>query len=306
MAFKVIYEGVDVYPDISVGRCWCDGRAWGGLDALTIDFGDTRRVWDAWGPREGDTIAVEDGAARTGLMYVSSVVPQSSRMTVRAYPAPQSAREARCKSWERVRLSQLLREVADRHGLSYETYGLEDWEYAYVEQDNESDLAFLDRRLTYEGAGLVVHDGALVAYSGAWLEAQGAAGELSVTPGVDYEFRDDSARAWGACEVTDGTTAATYDAGTGGKLLRRVVPERISSVAEAERWARGLLRAANREAVTMTIRTDSMLRAYAAGSLAELHASAAASWDGPAVVSRIRHDYYDCRSKVWLTRPLGY
>lgn len=306
MSFKVIYEGVDIYPDVSVGRCWCDGRAWGGLDALTIDFGDTRNVWDAWGPREGDTIAVEDGAARTGLMHVSSVVPQSSRMTVRAYPAPQSAREARCKSWERVRLTQLLREAADRHGLSYETYGLEDWEYAYVEQDNESDLAFLDRRLTYEGAGLIVHDGALVAYSGAWLEAQGAAGELSVTPGVDYEFRDDSARSYGACEVTDGTVTAAYDAGTGGKLLRRVVPERISSVAEAERWARGLLRAANREAVTMTIRTDSMLRAYAAGSLVDLSASAAASWDGPAVVSRIRHDYYDCRSKVWLTRPLGY
>ena len=117
---------------------------------------------------------------------------------------------------------------------------------------------------------------------------------------------DDSARSAGACEVTDGTTSGTFDAGTGGRLLRKVVPERISSVGEAERWARGLLRAENREATTMVIRTDSMLRQYAAGSVLDLSASAAASWDGTAVVSRIRHDYYDTKAKVWLTRPLGY
>ena len=304
-SFKVYYQGTDIYPDVSVGHCWVDGRAWGAMDSLTIDFGDTRNLWDRWHPEVGDEIAVEDGAARSGAMYVSSVVPQSSRFTVTAYAAPQSARERRSKSWERVHLSQLLAEVADRHGMEYQTYGVDDFEYAYVEQDNESDLAFIDRRLTYEGAGLIVYDGRLVAYSGEWLEAQGATGELVVDPGVDYEFRDDSARSYGGCTVTDGTTSATWSAGE-GKTLVRVVPERIGSVGEAERWAKGLLRAANREATRMVIRTDSMMRGYAAGSVVDLSASAAASWDGPAVVSRIRHDYYDTKAKVWLTRPLGY
>lgn len=304
-SFKVLYEGTDIYPDISVGRCWGDQRAWGRLDKLTIDFGDTRNLWDRWGPKEGDRIAVEDGAARTGEMHIAHIVPQSSRFTVTAYPCPQSARVRRCKSWERVKLSQLLSEAAGRHGLSVETYGLDDFEYQYVEQDNESDLQFLDRRLTYEGAGMVVYDGKVVAYSGRWLESQDAVGELSVTPGVDYEFRDDSPRAYGSCTVTDGHVSGTYAAGDGKELVR-VVPERISSIGEAERWARGLLRRANREAVRMTIRTDSMLRQYAAGSLLTLRASAAASWDGPAVVSAIRHDYYDHRAKVWLTKPLGW
>ena len=179
-SFRVLYEGRDIYPDISVGRCWCDQRAWGGLDALTIDFGDTRNLWDRWHPEPGDEIALEDGAARTGRMLVSSVVPQSSRFTVAAYPAPREMRERRCKSWERVRLHQLIGEVAQRHGLSYQTYGLENFEYQYVEQDNESDLAFLDRRLTYEGASLIVHDGALVCYSGLWAEEQEVAGGVSI------------------------------------------------------------------------------------------------------------------------------
>lgn len=302
---KVIYQGTDIYPSISVGRCWHDERAWGSLATLTVDFGDTRNLWDRWHPVEGDTIAIEDGSARTGRMFVSSVVPQSSKFTVTAYPVPQSARERRCKSWERVRLYQLLGEVAERHGLTYQTYGLENFEYQYVEQDNESDLQFLDRRLTYEGAGMIVFDGRIIAYSGEWAESQATAGGIDVTPGTDYEFRDDSARAYGSCEVTDGSTSATWTAGE-GKLLRQVVPERISSVGEAERWAKGLLRKANREAVQMVVRTDTMLRQYAAGSVLDLTAPSAASWDGPAMVSRIRHDFYDSRCKLWLTRPLGY
>ena len=92
MSFKVIYEGVDIYPDVSVGRCWCDERAWGGLDALTVDFGDTRRRWDSWRPAPGDSIAVEDGAARVvtdrGGLYISAdEVTVLSRYSGGAAPA---------------------------------------------------------------------------------------------------------------------------------------------------------------------------------------------------------------------------
>lgn len=301
---KVLYQGVDIYPDISVGRCWHDMHAWGSMDSLTVDFGDTRNVWDAWGPAEGDEIEVSDGAARTGKMFVSSVVPQSSRMTVVAYPAPPSFRERRCKSWESVRLMQLVSEVARNSGLEWTTYGLENYEYQYVEQDNVSDMAFLNRRLTLEGAAMVVFDGTIVCYSGQWAEEQDAAGELSIVPGVDYEFRDDTARAYGSCTVTDGTTTATWTAGD-GKNLRKVLPERISSVGEAERFAKGLLREANREAVRMTVRTDSMLKGYAAGSVVNVDAISALSWSGKAFVSAMRHDYYDAKAKMWLTKPLG-
>lgn len=301
---KVYYQGVDIYPEVSVGKCWHDMRAWGAMEELSVTFGDTRNLWDSWQPKPGDEIAVEDGSARTGRMWVTHVVPRSSRFEVRALSAPESARERRCKSWERVRLMQLLSEVAQRNGLEVETYGIDDQEYQYVEQDNESDLAFLDRRLTLEGASMVVYDGTLVAYSGAWAEGQETAGSLEVVPGVDYEFRDDSARMWGSCTVTDGTTSGTFAAGD-GKALVKVLPFRVSSVGEAERFAKGLLREANRESVMLTVRTDSMLRQYAAGSVLDLDASSAASWSGKAFVARMRHDYFDAKCKVWLTRPLG-
>ena len=87
--------------------------------------------------------------------------------------------------------------------------------------------------------------------------------------------------------------------------LKAILEEKNPGGAEALRFARGLLRAANREAATIRLRTDTLLREWAAGSVLDLKAPAAASWDGTAFVSRLRHDYFDSRSKIWMTRMLG-
>lgn len=304
MAFSVKYEGVEIYDQISVGRCWHDMHAWGALDELVISFGDTGNLWDGWHPKDDDTIEVADGAARTGKMYVRSVTPRSSAMDIRAYPVPHAMREDKCRSWESVRLHQLIAQIAQDADMQYETYGLENSLYAYVEQRNESDLAFLARRLTYEGASLIPFDGKLIAYSGTWAEAQAAVKSIEIAPGNDYEMTDDTARAYGSCLVTDGNIEAVYEAGN-GRQLKRVLRDRITDVNEAARFARGLLREANREAACITLRTDTLLREWAAGSMLDIQAEAAASWNGKAFVSALRHDYYDSRSKIWLTRPLG-
>ena len=60
-----------------------------------------------------------------------------------------------------------------------------------------------------------------------------------------------------------------------------------------------------RRTVTRTLRTDTLLREWAPGSVLEIDAPAAASWDGKAFVSRLRHDYFDSRSKIWMTKMLG-
>ena len=82
---KILYEGVDIYPDISVHRCYHDMYAEKQSDELLLKLNDTRELWDSWNPKKGDTIAIEDGAAKTGKMFVESVVPESGIITLRAY-----------------------------------------------------------------------------------------------------------------------------------------------------------------------------------------------------------------------------
>ena len=132
---KILYEGVDIYPDVSVHRCYHDMYAEKQSDELLLKLNDTRELWDSWNPKKGDTIAIEDGAAKTGKMFVESVVPESGIITLRAYSVPQSAKDKRSKSWEKVKFLQLAQEIAGRHSLTLETYGITDQTYDYVEQN---------------------------------------------------------------------------------------------------------------------------------------------------------------------------
>lgn len=90
-------------------------------------------------------------------------------------------------------------------------------------------------------------------------------------------------------------------------MLRKILPFRMTDQAEADRFAKGLLRDANKEATVATLWTGTLLREYAAGSVVTLSTESVASWDGTAFVSRIRHDYVKSRSKLYLRKPLeGY
>lgn len=305
---KILYEGVDIYPEISVNRCYHDMYAEKQSDELLLKLNDTRELWDRWAPKKGDSIAVEDGAAKTGKMFVESVVPQSGIVTLRAYSAPQSTKDKRSKSWEKVKLTQLIQEVASRHGLTVETYGLTDQTYDYVEQNNLPDFAFLQARCTLEGAAFLVYDGKLVVYDEAYMESQTATDTITITPANDFEYRDEGANAYGSAEAVNGGLTGTFSSPAGGdKVLRKILPFRMTDQAEADRFARGLLRDANKGATVATLWTGSLLRNYAAGSVVTLATEGVASWDGAAFVSRIRHDYVKTRSKLYLRKPLeGY
>ena len=305
---KVLYEGVDIYPEISVHRCFHDMYAEKQSDELLLKLNDTRQLWDVWNPQKGDIIAIEDGAAKTGKMFIESVVPESGMITLRAYSMPQSVKDKRSKSWEKVKFLQLAQEIADRHGLTLETYGITDQTYEYVEQNNLPDFAFLQIRCSLEGAAFLVYDGKLVVYDQAYMEGQSPTDSITITPASDFEYRDEGNSAFDSAEVVNGGLTGRFSAPTGGdKVLRKVIPIPMSNQVEANRFAKGLLRDANKDATVGTLWTGSLLRNYAAGSIITLTTEGVKSWDGPAFISRIRHDYVKTRSKVYLRKPLeGY
>ena len=123
----------------------------------------------------------------------------------------------------------------------------------------------------------------------------------------DYEYTDRRAELYGSCIITGGEYSGEFDAGNGvGRVLRPETPPNISSNAEAARYAKNLLRAANRAAVP-----DSSGRAflpgYAAASTVTLENARAPSWDGPVFLDHVRNDYGAGKSKIFFRCPLeGY
>ncbi|MEA4919318.1 MAG: hypothetical protein VB078_00120 [Clostridiaceae bacterium] len=305
---KLIYEGTDIWADVSVNRIIHDMYAEKHADTLTIRLNDTRKLWDGWTPAPDDTIAVEDGAAKSGTMYVDGMTPENGLYVIRATSTPQTMKVKNTKSWEKVKLTQLAQEIAARHGLTLSTYGITDRLYEYVAQENLADLAFLQQRCTLEGAAFLVYDGKLVLYDEAYMESRTPSKTLKIPNNGSFEFVDNAAKGYGSVTVNNGGFTGTFSAGNGlSKELVRVLNVQIGSQDEADRFAKGILRDANKDATTGTFWTSGLLREYAAGSVVDITTEGASSWDGAGFISAMRHDYTKKSTKVTIRKPLeGY
>lgn len=305
---RVLYEGVDIYPDISVNRCLHTMYAAGHADELILKLNDVRGLWDGWGPKPGESLAVEEGAATTGAMTIDAVVPESGSLTLLARSVPPAAFEAQSKSWDDVWLHQLCHEIAGRLGLGLEIHDVPDRNYRHVEQRNLPDLEFLSQRCALEGAAFLVFDGRLVVYGEKAREESAAEQALNVAQGSRFSYKDTANRMYGRMEVGNGLYTGRFIAdATNARVLRRQVAIFISDQGEADRFAMNLLRSENRQHRCGCIWSERPLYGFAPGGMCQLETENVAAFDGPGFLEKVRHDYAKGKSTAWFRKPLeGY
>ncbi len=304
---QITYNGVDVTDSISVNRCYHDMYAGGRADTLNLRLNDTDHLWTTWGPAAGDEIRVDYDTETTGTMFLASVRSRNGLFDLVAQSAPFSGFDKQRKAWQQVRLLQLGREVAERNGLEFASYGVEDHLYSYVLQEDVGDFAFLNHRAMLESCSIQVFNKRLVMFSEPYMEAVEPLETLELDDGADFEYFPRQAQLFGSCVVDGGMYSGEYAAENGSARVYR--PQGVGVVgsdAEAERFSKGLLRSANKGCMSGFIRTG-ILPGYAAGSVVSLNNNRAPSWDGPVFIDHIRNDYAAGKSKVFFRRLLeGY
>jgi len=305
---NLYYNGTDIYKDVSVNYCVHEMNAEKYADTLVIRFNDTKGVWSKWNPADGDEIRFKEGASDTGKMFVHSMKSENGLFTIRAMSMPKSAKTRKSKSWEGARFLQLGNEFAGNHGLTFQNYGCADPVYPYLKQENEGDFALFSRLCELEGCAMLIYDGKLLAYNEAYIEKQTPAGSLDVDENGIFSYEDNRARCYGSCEVASGSYSGKYSA-PGAKSSAVFRPEKkltVTSNSEAARFAKGLLRNANKYGRTGKF-AKSLLPGYAAASLLNLKTTKASAWDGTVFVYKVRHDFVANKSVIYFREPLeGY
>lgn len=299
---KVFYNGVDITDSISINTCVHDMFACSTADTLTLKFNDINKVWDGWKPENEDIISIVCGVAKSGAMYIDSVIPENGLMTLRASSIPPTAKTVNNKSWENVRLLQLAKEIADRHGLGFESYGVEDRLYSYVRQDNMPDFEFLQQRCELESLAFLVFDKKLVLYSEEYLETQEPVKTITVDTDKDFTYTDNAQKGYGKITVKNGDLTGTYTSlNKLSKVKEIVIQTYMSGQDEANRFAKGILRQENKNLATGVFK-NAIMREFSAGSVMGIETTGASSWNGNAFISHIRQDYVKSTSKVFFRK----
>lgn len=304
---EVKYQGKSITEDVSINRCihdmYCEGRT----DTLNIVFNDNEHVWDAWGVQTNDEIAVEYGAIKTGKMFVHHARPKNGLFEIVAASAPATFKERRNKAWQKIKFKAIGQEIASKHGLQFESFGVDDVLIQYILQ-SENDFAFLNKRCALEGCAFLVYDGKLILYSQKYMESQAVGDSIYVGADSEYEYVDKSGGLYGSCMIEQGAYKGSYKASNGsGKVYMPLLDFEVTSDAEAERFAKNMLRKANKDAYTGFIYSN-VLTGYAAASMANLDNERAPSWNGNVFLTHVRNDYGKGKSKLFFRRPIegGY
>ena len=299
---KVFYNGVNITDDISINSCVHDMFACSTADTLTLKFNDINKVWDSWKPQNEDLISIVCGVAKSGAMYINSVIPENGLMTLRASSIPPTAKTVNNKSWENVRLLQLAKEIAKRHGLGFESYGVDDRLYSYVRQENKPDFEFLQQRCELESLAFLVYDKKLILYSEEYLEKQAPEKTITIDTDKDFTNTNNAQKGYGKITIKNGDLTGTYTSSNKlSKVKDIVISTYMSGQDEANRFAKGILRQENKNLETGIFK-DAIMREFSAGSIMGIKTTGASSWNGNAFISHIRHDYVKSTSKIFFRK----
>lgn len=236
-------------------------------------------------PQKGDVIRFADGSLDSGRMYVDECRQIPGQYTVKAMAIPHEAKLPHNRGWEDVRLSDLIEETAQRYGFGMEIYSSTDFRYQRLRQKDTSDLDFLRMRCMLEGWTLKVYDQKLIAYNCYELEAVAPQRTLSIEG--DYRFVDSSAPWYDAVHLVTPTLSAEYRQSEGSRVLTiNNIP--FFSLAEGQRYCRGILHAQNRKARRQTFPADTDMP-VAAGAVVRIEGEGLQA--GKYFVERVRWNH---------------
>ena len=308
---KILYNGADL---IASGQkpqeALAIDRAGGEADSLSVIFPDPSGTWASWGTARGDTARLTSGTLDTGIMWVDNPSKSSGVFRFDATSIHPNARLPRAKIWRDVKLSEIVSDVAARAQLTPAIQAdVTDWSYKAISQNMEPDLAFLVRVCEREGYAVKATGGQLVVYNERKLEAVTPSATLTlqdVAPG--YGFEDGTG-------LLSAATVAYYnvrrkslikqtvtDPNTIGGTIQR--NELVSDDGEAQRFAWGELRAANkwRRIGTFTLNQMTDLAAGSTVALSGFPGTDNGSW----FVYQTVYDAVREKMRVYVRRPLTY
>lgn len=299
MAELITYNGVEITDETSSVAVTHEMYAGGRPDTLSITFDDEDGRWPRWKPQIGDVITYSNDGVDTGDMYIYDMEISENKTRLYASSLPPVLKTRYVKAWEKVKMSQILSEFSD----NYEIFTEDAW-YKY-KLCNTKISGFLNTMAELESSIFICHNNKLMIIGEEALENQNPVADLDCA-GCRVVVRDMTSNLFDACIVQSGEYMGACRISSGERLYKPDIAIPCTSDAEASRYAKGLLRMANKQMYDIRWQGQ-MIPGISAGVCVNLINDEMPDHQGKMYVYRVRHEYHRNLTTIFMRRPLeGY
>ena len=297
----IIWEGTDITGYVTVRKAAARDTCGGRCDGLEIEF-ENAESWYRWGPKEDDQINVAHGGWDSGNLYLNTIAPTGGKYRVLGTALPCKARKRQWDSFENKTIEEILRRCAAQTGMEFACYGIERANrIPYIQRENESCAAFLNRLAVLEGAKLKCVNGRYTMIGLDWAQERNAIETIRSAAdqdGIDYKRSGVTDKS--ITVITPyATGTAVDDAVDSTHTQTEITNLPATDNMQAARWARNLLKARNRKCESLTIQSK-FNPAWSA--MCRVDITGGTDADGEWIIEDVEHDLQNETSRATLYR----
>nr|DAJ26147.1 MAG TPA: tail protein [Caudoviricetes sp.] len=173
----VIFNKVDISDEIahSISSLNYNDNSKNAIDDLELELENLDYRWlKEWYPDENAQLLVgiheekenETNFLDLGTFYVDEPTFENNRLNLKclALPLDQNIRDQKNSvAWERITLKELVTQIADKHEMNAEIYADDEF-FERLDQNQETDLAFINRVVKETGLNMKVSDDKIIIF----------------------------------------------------------------------------------------------------------------------------------------------
>ena len=186
---------------------------------LSLENIDKRWFGEEWFPEDGDSITASIVKRRwddelieetlpCGKFYVDQIDFYPGSVSIKALAIPSAGnltKQENSKGWEKISLKNIAMDICNKHSMKLEFYSEKDETFERIDQDKETDLAFLTRICTDQGLNLKATENKVVVFDKEEFyekEAVISVSSLDTDMIIDYKFSHTTKEIYDKVEVS--------------------------------------------------------------------------------------------------------